>query len=112
MGDLPNRSTPAPQCAGLRGFRLLSHYDMAQLEAFFLAFDFDQRRTYFGGGISDASIRKHCRSIHWAETTIIACAGPDRLDAIAVMTAIPSMPRTAELSLACPLLRGRSPIIA
>ncbi|CAN0388812.1 unnamed protein product, partial [Phaeothamnion confervicola] len=82
------------------------------LEAFFLAFDFDQRREYFGGGVSDESIRGSCEAIRWTETTIIARSGPYCLEAIATVAAMAPGLRTAELSMACPLSCDRRPIVA
>jgi hypothetical protein len=100
MGDFIKGLATAPHHSSMRGFQVLSHRDLARLETFFLAFDFDQRRKYFGDGMSEAAIRQFCRTIPWNETTAIACAAASNLDAIAVLTA-PADQRTAELSIAC-----------
>lgn len=113
MGDYISRLALASQrVPGLRGFQVLGCNDLARLEAFFLAFDFDQRREYFGGGVSDESIRAFCRTIRWTETTIIARSGPYCLEAIALISAMAPDFRTAELSMACPLWCDRRPIVA
>lgn len=39
-----------------RSHQHLSSHDEQRIAAFFLSFDFDQRRAYFGGGISDHSL--------------------------------------------------------
>lgn len=113
MGDYLSRLALASQRApGLRGFQLLGYNDLARLEVFFLAFDFDQRREYFGGDVSDESIHGYCKAIRWTETTIIARSGPYCLEAIATITATAPDLRTAELSIACPLSCDRRPIVA
>jgi hypothetical protein len=113
MGDFLNTFALASQRAvGLRSFQILGPSDLARFEAFLLAFDFDQRREYFGGGVSDASVRDHCKAIRWAETTIVARSGPYCLEAVAIMTALVHAPRCAELSIACPLSCDRRPIVA
>src|SRR5882724_6956106 len=44
-----NKLAVAPQRApSLRSFQFLNSNDLHKLEAFFLSFDFDQRRAYFG----------------------------------------------------------------
>jgi hypothetical protein len=113
VGDYLNSFAAASQRApGLRGFQVLGYNDLARLEAFLLAFDFDQRRAYFGGGVSDASIRDYCKAIRWADTTIVARSGPYCLEAMVVMTALTTSPQIAELSMACPLSCDRRPIVA
>jgi hypothetical protein len=93
-------ATPPQRTSPTRGFQVLSYRDRPRLEAFFLAFDFSQRREYFGNCISDESIRDYCRAIHWSETTIIARSFGARLEAVATITATASR-RIAELSIAC-----------
>lgn len=113
MGDYVSRLALASQRApGLRGFQVLGYNDLARLRVFFLTFDFDQRRDYFGGGVSDQSIRDFCTAIRWTETTIIARSGPCCLEAIATVVALAPDMRTAELSMACPLSCDRRPIVA
>ncbi len=41
---------------GGRSFQLLTEHDCQKLEAFFLAMSFDQRRSCFGGGMSDEAV--------------------------------------------------------
>jgi hypothetical protein len=96
---------------GATCFQVLSRKDLPRLEAFFLALDFDQRQTYFGGGISDASLRDYCRGLPWSDTIIIARAGAAGIDAIAMLTAMPD-PRTADLAIACAPVRDRTSIVA
>ena len=49
MTSIQTRLTLASQrAAGLRTFQILSDHDRPKLEAFFLSFDFDQRRAFFG----------------------------------------------------------------
>lgn len=113
MGDfLKNFVLASQRAPGLRVFQILSHNDLAKLETFFLSFDLDQRREYFGGDTSDDSVRHYCRRINWSETTVIARADPYCLEAIATVTALGSDRRSAELSMACPLLCNRQPIVS
>ena len=100
MGDFIKRLATASHQNSMRGFQVLSHRDVARLEAFFLTFDFDRRRKYFGGGMSDAAIRQFWLTIRWSETTVIVRANASDLAAIAVLTA-PAGQRIAELSIAC-----------
>src|SRR6266705_2962627 len=97
---------------GLRCFQFLGAHDLPRLEAFFLSFDFDQRRAYFGGGVSNQSIRQYCRAIDWNSTTLIARSGPYCLEAIAVLVSLPPDHATVELSVGCPLACNQQPIIA
>ncbi|MDQ8731636.1 hypothetical protein [Bradyrhizobium sp. LHD-71] len=97
---------------GLRGFQVLGHNDLARLEAFFLAFDLDQRREYFGGDVADTALRDYCNAIRWGEATIIARSGPHGLEAIAIVAAIAPDQRAADLSMACPSAGDRQPIVA
>lgn len=113
MASIQTQLALASQRApGLRSFQILGDHDLPKIEAFFLSFDFDQRRAYFGGGISSQSIRKHCRSIDWRSTTIIARSGPYCLEAIATLISQPPDYATVELSVACPLACGQQAIIA
>ena len=113
MGDYLSRLALASERApGLRGFQVLGYNDLQRLEAFFLAFDFDQRRDYFGGGVSNESVLDFCKAIRWTETTIIARSGPYCLEAIATIAAMAPDLRAAELSMACPLSCDRRPIVA
>jgi hypothetical protein len=113
MESIQTRLALASQrAAGQRSFQILGDHDLPRLEAFFLSFDFDQRRGYFGGGISSQSIRKFCRSIDWNVTTIIARSGPCCLEAIATLVSLPPDYTAVELSIACPLACEQQPIIA
>jgi hypothetical protein len=112
MTNTLNRLALASQRApGQRTFQLLNHHDLLRIEAFFLSFDFDQRRAYFGGGISDQSIRDHCRAIDWSCTTIIARCGPYCVEAVAVLVSLPP-DHVVELSVGCPLACNQQPIVA
>ena len=104
---LASRRAPGQRC-----FQLLGDRDLPRLDAFFLSFDFDQRRAYFGGGVSDHSIRKYCRAIDWSTTTAIARSGPYCLEAIAMLVSLPPDHAVAELSVGCPLACNQRPIVA
>jgi hypothetical protein len=112
MGDFRSEFAVPPQRTyGMRGFQILSHKDRPRLEAFFLALDLDQRREYFGRGVSDDQIRDYCRAIRWNETTIIARSCSARLEAVAILTAT-AIKRIAELSMACASTCDRQPMVA
>jgi hypothetical protein len=113
MADILSRLAIASQRSrGLRSSQILGYHDEERLRAFFLSFDFDQRRGYFGGGVSDQSIDKYCGTIDWDHTTVIARGGPYCLEAAAILTSLPPSHTAAELSIACPLLCDHEPIIA
>jgi hypothetical protein len=113
MTNFLNRLALASQrAAGLRTFQLLNEHDLPRLEAFFLSFDFDQRRGYFGGGISDQSIRDYCRAIDWNCAILIARGGPYCIEAVVTLVSLPSDHLVAELSVACPLDCNQQPIVA
>src|SRR5205823_3418189 len=97
---------------GLRCFQFLGARDLPRLDAFFLSFDFDQRRAYFGGGVSDQSMRAYCRAIDFDYTTVIARSGPYCLEAVAMLVALPPDHAVVELSVGCPLACNQRPIIA
>ena len=100
-----------PASAG-RTYQHLSSHDRPRIAAFFLSFDFDQRRSYFGGGISDHSIQEYCRAIDWTTTDMIGRSGRYCLEALATIVALaPDHPR-AELAVACPLLCDQRRIVA
>jgi hypothetical protein len=83
------------------GFRSLVRQDGTKLTAFFLSLDFDQRRSYFGGGLSDQAIADFCGTIDWDRTTIVACSTSQRLEAVALIAYIPPDCEMAELSMWC-----------
>jgi hypothetical protein len=113
MANILNRLALASQRApGQRSFQLLGDRDVPRLEAFFLSFDFDQRRAYFGGGVSDRSIRAYCAAIDWGTTTLIARSGPYCLEAVAMLVSLPPDHGVAEFSVGCPLACNQRPIIA
>ena len=113
MGYVLNKLAVASQRApGLRSFQFLNSNDLHKLEAFFLSFDFDQRRAHFGGGVSDQSVRNYCGMIDWDHTTAIARTGPYCPEAIALVVSLLSNDASAELSIACPLLCDQRPIVA
>jgi hypothetical protein len=112
MGDFLSVFATTPQrTSPMRGFQVLSHKDRPRLEAFFLAFDFDQRHEYFGTSVSDEQIRDYCRAIRWNETTIIARSCGACLEAVAILTATAGQ-RIAELSMACASTCDRQPMVA
>jgi hypothetical protein len=89
-------STPRSYC-----FRSLDQQDWTTLKAFFLARDFDQRRSYFGGGLSDRAIAEFCDTIDWDRMTIVARSTSHRLEALALIAYISPACETAELSMLC-----------
>ena len=97
---------------GQRSFQLLCDRDLPRLDAFFLSFDFDQRRAYFGGGVSDQSVREYCRAIDWRTTMVIARSGPYCLEAVATLVFLPPDHAIFEFSVGCPLSCNQRPIIA
>ena len=112
MTNVLNRLALASQRApGLRSFELLGDRDVPRLHAFFLSFDFDQRRAYFGGGISDHAVSEYCRAIDWDTTTVIARSGPYCLEAVATLVSLPPEHEAAEFSVGCPLACDQRPII-
>ena len=94
-----------------RSYQHISSHDQPRIVAFFLSFDFDQRRSYFGGGISDHSILEHCRAIDWTTTDMVG-VGRYCLEALATIVALPPDRTTAELAVACPLLCDQRRITA
>jgi hypothetical protein len=113
MTNILNRLALASQrAAGQRTFQLLREHDLPRLNAFFLSFDFDQRRAYFGGGISDPAILEHCRAIDWSCSTLIARSGPYCIEAVAMLVSLPPDHSVAELSIGCPLHCNQQPIVA
>src|SRR5215470_13349111 len=107
--QLASASQRAP---GSRTFQLLSRHDQPRVEAFFLSFDLDQRRSFFGTGASDAAVRNYCDAIDWDFTTMIARGGPCCLEAVATLVSIPPYHALAEFHVACPLRCNQRPIIA
>ena len=103
MESSPSRLAEATRRAwGLQSFQILKRHDEVRLRAFLLSFDFDHRRAYFGGGVSDQSIGDYCATIDWDHTTVIAQSGPLQLKAVAILTSLPPAHTTVELSIACP----------
>jgi hypothetical protein len=99
------------QVTARRSHQHMSSHDQPRIAAFFLSFDFDQRRSYFGGGISDHSIREYCRAIDWTMTDMVG-VGRYCLEALATIVALPPDHATAELAVACPLLCDQRRITA
>ncbi|MFO1111137.1 MAG: hypothetical protein U1E61_18335 [Bradyrhizobium sp.] len=85
-------------------YQQLSSHDRPRIEAFFLSLDFDQRRAYFGGGMSDHSIVQFCRTIDWTRTELIARSGRYCLESLAIIVALPGDGTRAELAVVCPLM--------
>ena len=81
-------------------FELLGRHDLAKLATFLLSLNFDQRRSYFAGGLSDPAIAEFCNTIDWTRTRIVASCIFDRLDGIAVLAYTSPNFETAELSMA------------
>jgi len=113
MTNILNRLALASRrAAGARAFQITGEHDLPRLHAFFLSFDFDQRRSYFGGGISDRAILHHCRAIDWNCSTWIARSGPYCIEAVATLVSLPPDHTMAELSIGCPLDCNQQPIVA
>lgn len=97
--------------SGARSFQLLNRHDQPRIEAFFLSFDFDQRRSFFGAGMSDAAIRNYCCDIDWNLTAIIARSGPCCIEALAMLVSIAPRHTLAEFHVASPLLCDQRTLI-
>jgi hypothetical protein len=95
-----------------RSYQHLDFHDSPRIAAFFLCFDFDQRRSYFGGGVSDQSVQQYCQDIDWAITDMIGRTGPYCLEALAMITELPIDCTKAELAIACPLACRQSDILS
>ena len=88
--------------------RSLGWQDSAKLKTFLLSMDFDQRRSYFGGGLSDQAIADFCGAIDWNRTTVVAYGASHGLEAVALIAYIPPDYETAELSMVCSIHCNRS----
>jgi hypothetical protein len=108
---LSRLAVASQRAPGLRSFQILKRHDELRLRAFFLSFDFDQRRAYFGGGMSDPAIREYCETIDWENMTIIARSGPACIDAVIILASLPPAHTTATLSLACPLSGNQAQVV-
>jgi hypothetical protein len=108
---LSRLAVASQRAPGLRSFQILKRHDELRLRAFFLSFDFDQRRAYFGGGMSDPAIREYCETIDWENMTIIARSGPACIDAVVILASLPPAHTTAKLSLACPLPGNQAQVV-
>ncbi len=74
--------------------------DQDRLEAHFLRLDSSDRRMRFCAATSDQSIRRYCRSIDWATTTVLGCLVGKEVRGVAelVMT-LPYFSAPAEVAL-------------
>jgi hypothetical protein len=108
---LSRLAVASQRAPSLRSFQILKRHDELRLRAFFLSFDFDQRRAYFGGGMSDPAIREYCETIDWENTTIIARSGPACIDAVVILASLPPAHTTAKLSFACPLSSNQAQVV-
>jgi hypothetical protein len=72
----------------------------SSLLAFYLGLGFDERRARFGGGVSDDSIRRHCRRLDPDRSIVLACAGPSGLMAAIELHSLSSGWEDCELALA------------
>jgi hypothetical protein len=93
-------------------FELLGRYDLAKLETFLLSLNFDQRRSYFAGSLSNLAIAEFCRTIDWTRTRIIASSISDRLDGMAVLAYTSPNFEKAELSMAYSGGRDRPRVVS
>jgi hypothetical protein len=93
-------------------FRLLGRQDQAKLKDFFLSLNFDQRRSYFAGSLSNLAIAGFCETIDWIDTKIIASCILDRMNGIAVLSYAPPNFETAELSIVCSGGRDRPIVVS
>jgi hypothetical protein len=94
-------SSPLSSVPSGYSFKLLSRQDQAKLEDFFLSLNFDQRRSYFAGSLSNLAIAGFCKTIDWIHTKIIASCIRDRMNGMAVLSCTPPNFETAELSIVC-----------
>jgi hypothetical protein len=108
---LSRLAVASQRAPGLRSFQILKRHDELRLRAFFLSFDFDQRRAYFAGGMSDSAIREYSERIDWENMTIIARSGPACIDAVVILASLPPTHTTAKLSLACPLSGNQAQVV-
>jgi hypothetical protein len=92
-------SSPLSSAPSGYSFKLLGRHDQAKLEDFFLSLNFDQRRSYFAGSLSNLAIAGFCETIDWIHTRIIASCILDRLNGMAVLSYTPPNFETAELSI-------------
>src|SRR4051794_36090829 len=111
VSALSRLAVASQRTPGFRSFQILKRHDELRLRAFFLSFDFDQRRAYFGGGMSDPAIREYCETIDWENLTIIAHSGPTGIDAVVVLASLPPTHTTAKLSLACLLSGNQAQVV-
>lgn len=110
---VPDVVAIAPKSIAIgRSYPHLSHHDLPRIAAFLLSFNFDQRRAYFGGGISDHAVVAYCRAIKWTTTDMIARTGGYCIEALATIVSLPSDNERAEFAVACPLLCDQRPIVA
>jgi hypothetical protein len=108
---LSRLAVASQRAPGFRSFQILKRHDELRLRAFFLSFDFDQRRAYFGGGMSDPAIREYCETIDWENMTIIARSGPACIDAVVILASLPPAHTTAKMSLACLLSGNQAQVV-
>ena len=95
-----------------RSLQFLTANDADKLGAFYLSLDFDSRRARFGGGQSDQSIVKYCRTVDWRRAIIIARAGSYLLDAVLEVHPLSENWDRAEITLTSPLDCDRHHIFA
>jgi hypothetical protein len=102
---------PRPRSHG-RSFQFLTANDAHRLETFYLSLDFDGRRARFGGGQSDESIVRYCRTISWQHAVIVARGSSHLLDAVLEIHPLSQNWDRAEITLTSPLDCDRSHIFA
>jgi hypothetical protein len=62
-------------------FRILEAHELYRLDALYCTLDAGGRRRRFGAGVSDASIRSHCETLHEQEALVIGAFESNRMDA-------------------------------
>jgi hypothetical protein len=102
---------PRPRGYG-RSFQFLASNDAHRLETFYLSLDFDDRRARFGGGQSDESIIRYCRTIDWKHAVVVARGSSHLLDAVLEIHPLSRDWDRAEITLTSPLDCDRNRIFA
>lgn len=84
----------------------------SSLLSFYLALDFDARRTRFCGAVSDDAIKRHCRRLDLEQAIVLACSAPAGL--VAAIELHPLLPswEASELAIAECATTDRTIIIA
>lgn len=85
---------------GGRRYKLLFPHELDTLTTFYRALSAEDRRSRFGGSLSDAAIDQYCKAIRWDSTSVIVRSGPCCIEAAATVAQIDK--RRVEIALAWP----------